>query len=80
MVVITTPVSQTLVEAWRRCREEDRIHPLIVLGALNLVFLWIHPFRVGIGRVSRLLLLLLCCHLGYDVGRYVRSRQLPRHQ
>ena len=72
-----TPVfMEVLVEAWQRCREEDRIHPLIVMAALNLDFLCIHPFRDGNGRVSRLLLLLLCCHLGYDVGRYVSLERL----
>jgi Fic family protein len=38
---------------------------------MNLDFLCIHPFRDGNGRVSRLLLLLQCYHLGLDVGRYV---------
>jgi Fic family protein len=41
------------------------------MAAFNLDFLCIHPFRDGNGRVSRLLLLLQCYHLGYDVGRYI---------
>jgi len=65
-----------LVEAWQRCLAEDRIHPLIALGAVNLDFLCIHPFRDGNGRVSRLLLLLLCSHLGYGVGRYVSLERM----
>ena len=67
-----TPASMhELVEAWQHCLEEDRIHPLIAIAAMNLDFLCIHPFRDGNGRVSRLLLLSQCYHLGYEVGRYV---------
>ncbi|MCX5868592.1 MAG: Fic family protein, partial [Proteobacteria bacterium] len=56
---------------WARSRKERWVHPLIALAAFNLDFLSIHPFRDGNGRVSRLLLLLQCYHLGYEVGRYV---------
>jgi len=65
-----------LVEAWQQCQEEERIHPLIAMAAMSLDFLCIHPFRDGNGRVSRLLLLLLCSHLGYEVGRYVSLERL----
>ena len=41
------------------------------MAAFNLDFLCIHPFRDGNGRVSRLLLLLQCYHLGFEVGRYI---------
>ena len=44
---------------------------MILLAGMNLDFLCIHPFRDGNGRVSRLLLLLQCYHLGFEVGRYV---------
>jgi hypothetical protein len=46
------------------------------LAAFNLDFLCIHPFRDGNGRVSRLLLLLQCYHLGYEVGRYISLERL----
>ncbi|MBN1548299.1 MAG: Fic family protein [Syntrophaceae bacterium] len=52
------------------------IAPVIVLAALNLDFLCIHPFRDGNGRVSRLLLLLTCYHLGMEVGRYISLERL----
>jgi Fic family protein len=59
-----------------RCPEEETVHPLIPLAAFNLDFLCIHRFRDGNGRVSRLLLLLQCCQLGYDVGRYISIERL----
>jgi len=65
-----------LIEMWNRCLLERWIHPLIALSAFNLDFLCIHPFRDGNGRVSRLLLLLQCYHLGYEVGRYISLERL----
>jgi Fic family protein len=60
-----------LFEAWRDGLDERVVHPVIAMAATNLDLLCIHPFRDGNGRVSRLLLLLQCYHLGYEVGRYV---------
>lgn len=60
-----------LVEYWDRCLRERWVHPLVALAAFNLDFLCIHPFRDGNGRVSRLLLLVGCYQLGYEVGRYI---------
>ncbi len=65
-----------LVALWRDCLRERRVHPLIALVAFNLDFLCIHPFRDGNGRVSRLLLLLQCYHLGFEVGRYISLERL----
>ena len=74
--VETPKFSQGLVEVWNRCLEEKRVHPLIALGAFSLDFLCIHPFRDGNGRVSRLLLLLQSCQVGYGVGRYISLDRL----
>jgi len=65
-----------LIELWKGCLYEKWVHPLIALAAFNLDFLCIHPFRDGNGRVSRLLLLLQCYHLGYEVGRYISIERL----
>ncbi|MBI1829909.1 MAG: Fic family protein [Planctomycetes bacterium] len=65
-----------LIQRWRQVREQRTVHPLIALAAFNLDFLCIHPFRDGNGRVSRLLLLLSCYHLGYEVGRYISLERL----
>ena len=59
-----------LIEAWDSL-DERAVHPLIGMAAMNLDFLCIHPFRDGNSRASRLLLLLQCYHLGYEVGRYI---------
>ena len=72
-----TPASMAgLVVDWQRCLDERWIHPLIALAAFNLDLLCIHPFRDGNGRVSRLVLLLQCYHLGYEVGRYISLERL----
>ncbi len=65
-----------LIASWVRCLEERWIHPLIGMAAFNLDFLCIHPFRDGNGRVSRLLLLLQCRQLGFEVGRYISLERL----
>ncbi|MBI2089043.1 MAG: Fic family protein [Deltaproteobacteria bacterium] len=65
-----------LAEMWDHCLVERWVHPLIAMAAFNLDFLCIHPFRDGNGRVSRLLLLLQCYHLGLEVGRYISLERL----
>lgn len=65
-----------LVADWQRSLDEAWVHPLIALAAFNLDFLCIHPFRDGNGRVSRLLWLLQCHRLGYEVGRYISLERL----
>src|SRR6266536_605251 len=72
----TPAAMRELIEAWRDSLDERAIHPLIGMAAMNLDFLCIHPFRDGNGRVSRLLLLLQCYHLGYEVGRYISIERL----
>jgi Fic family protein len=78
----TVPASETkaqmqeLFSLWKDSFEQRRVHPLILLAGMNLDFLCIHPFRDGNGRVSRLLLLLQCYHLGFEVGRYVSLERM----
>ena len=67
---------RALIDLWKRSLRERWVHPLIAVAAFNIDFLCIHPFRDGNGRVSRLLLLLQCYHLGFEVGRYI---SLERH-
>jgi Fic family protein len=65
-----------LIELWDRSLLEKWVHPLIAMAAFNLDFLCVHPFRDGNGRVSRLILLLQCYYLGYEVGRYISLERL----
>jgi Fic family protein len=72
-----TPAAvESLMGQWERCLQERWVPPLVALGGFNLDFLCIHPFRDGNGRVSRLLLLLQCYHLGLEVGRYISLERL----
>jgi Fic family protein len=64
------------IELWQRGRREKWVHPLVLLAALNLDFLCIHPFRDGNGRVSRLLFLLAGYHCGLEVGRYISLERI----
>ncbi len=72
----TSASMRELVQRWHEVVKHRTVHPLIALGAFNLDFLCIHPFRDGNGRVSRLLLLLLCSHQGLEVGRYISLERL----
>jgi Fic family protein len=75
-VAQTPPAMAEMVVSWDQCLKERWLHPLVALGAFNLDFLCIHPFRDGNGRASRLLLLLQCYHLGLEVGRYISLERL----
>lgn len=65
-----------LMDRWQAVLTERTVQPAIALAACNLDFLCIHPFRDGNGRVSRLLFLLQCYHLGLEVGRYISLERL----
>jgi Fic family protein len=78
----TVPAGKTslsmkeLFDSWHECVLETKVPQLIAIAAFNLDFLCIHPFRDGNGRVSRLLMLLQCYHLGIEVGRYISLERL----
>jgi Fic family protein len=72
-----TPAAMAeLLADWHECLREQSVHPLVALAGFNLDFLCVHPFRDGNGRVSRLLLLLQCYQLGFEVGRYISLERL----
>jgi len=51
-------------------RETGRIHPLLLIGVWVVVFLEIHPFQDGNGRLSRVLTTLLLLQSGYAYVPY----------
>lgn len=59
---------QELVYWTRETLADNSLHPLLVIGIFTVVFLQIHPFQDGNGRLSRILTTLLLLKAGY---RYV---------
>lgn len=63
---IETPIKiQELVIWTNETFKNKNIHPLIVIGIFVVIFLAIHPFQDGNGRLSRLLTTLLMLKSGY---------------
>lgn len=66
-----TPFKMQELVAWTREALDDRAwHPLIVIGLFVVVFLAIHPFQDGNGRLSRVLTTLLLLRAGYSYVPY----------
>lgn len=61
---------EALVDWTRRAFEDEAMHPLIAIGAFVVVFLAIHPFQDGNGRLSRVLTTLLLLRAGYAYAPY----------
>ncbi len=61
-----TPGKMAELVAWTRDTLETRtIHPLLAISVFIVVFLDIHPFQDGNGRLSRILTTLLLLRAGY---------------
>ena len=66
-----TPHEMQDLLTWTRETLEDKsYHPLIVIGLFSVVFLAIHPFQDGNGRLSRVLISLLLLKAGYCYIQY----------
>ncbi len=66
-----TPMKMAdLIEWTNKAFELKEIHPLIITGIFVVVFLAIHPFQDGNGRISRILTNLLLLKLGYSYIQY----------
>jgi Fic family protein len=61
---------QELAEWFNVSIQEESHHPLILIGVFVVVFLAIHPFKDGNGRLSRILTTLLLLRAGYGYVPY----------
>lgn len=59
-----------LIEWTRNALNEQSLHPLLVVAIFTVVFLEIHPFQDGNGRLSRVLTTLLLMRRGYAYVPY----------
>jgi Fic family protein len=64
-----------LLVRYETAKHEGRTHPLLLIGALALDFLAIHPVADGNGRLARLLTMHELLAQGYGVARYVSIEQ-----
>lgn len=64
-----------LFGGYQEALASEAAHPLVLLSALILDFLAIHPVADGNGRVARLLTTHELLRLGYGVARYVSIEQ-----
>lgn len=66
-----TPRLMTELVEWTTAnRDEKNLHPLITVALFVVVFLAIHPFQDGNGRLSRILTTLLLLQAGYAYVPY----------
>jgi len=66
-----TPHKMEELILWTRETLEDKsLHPLLITGIFTVVFLAIHPFQDGNGRLSRILTTLLLLKSGYAYVPY----------
>ena len=65
---VDTPRLMTELVTWiQEERQKGHLHPLLLIGLWVVVFLEIHPFHDGNGRLSRVLTTLLLLQAGYLV-------------
>ncbi len=68
---LETPIKMEELVNWlNQALEKKILHPLLVVGIFIVVFLAIHPFQDGNGRLSRLLTTLLMLKCGYQYAPF----------
>lgn len=72
----TPKVMEALCRGYQEVCNEERIPPLLIVATFVFDLLWVHPFRDGNGRVSRLVTTLLLNTHGFEVVRYVSLERL----
>jgi len=66
----TPRLMQELVAWVNNARSEKQLHPLLIIAVFSVVFLEIHPFQDGNGRLSRILTTLLLLQTDYAYVPY----------
>jgi Fic family protein len=75
-----TPRLMTELVEWVRAeRESQRLHSLLIIALFIVVFLEIHPFQDGNGRLSRVLTTLLLLQAGYAHVPYSSLESVIEH-
>lgn len=75
-----TPRLMTELVAWLNdALEAGRLHPLLMVSVFVVVFLEIHPFQDGNGRLSRILTTLLLLQAGYGYVPYSSLESVIEH-
>lgn len=73
---LTDEYMRQLETGFHTAVKESDLDPLILIHLYVLDFLCIHPFLDGNGRISRLIVVLLLYHFGYDVCQYISLERL----
>jgi Fic family protein len=61
---------EALISWVNKAIDENSLHPLLVIAVFVVVFLAIHPFQDGNGRLSRILTTLMLLRAGYSYVPY----------
>jgi Fic family protein len=75
-----TPAQMEALLEWHRRAESDTaFHPLLRIGIFAVIFLAVHPFQDGNGRLSRILTTLLLLRAGYAHVPYSSLESVIEH-
>jgi Fic family protein len=75
-----TPLQMEELVNWTNKRLDDHnLHPLVTIGIFIVLFLAIHPFQDGNGRLSRVLTTLLLLKSGYSYVPYSSLETIVEH-
>lgn len=73
---LTQKEVQELISWAHSAIEEKRFHPLLAIATVIVIFLHIHPFQDGNGRISRILTNLLLLRSGYHFTTYASHEEM----
>lgn len=75
-----TPLLMAKLLDWHTKEEADAVfHPLLRVAIFNAIFLAIHPFQDGNGRLSRVLINLMMLRAGYAYASYTSLESVIEH-